>query len=495
MGTTLAWFLTSSNRFLRDRATKALVALFSTRIPVLCQLLSSFQTVDDMYVLERLLASAYGCAMRSTSKEHLQQLATWCYEVLFKDSPPPHILLRDYARGVIERAACVGSQLKIKRRKIEPPYGSKWPQNIPSEARLKHLGDWQAESPKIHGAQLSLYHSVMDSGDFARYVIGTNSWSFDWQAIRLGKPRPPSTREIRDGFVESLSGRQKKLWLRLEQTKHASFRIDVHFTAEPNDKQGVDPQRKVHERRIEKAHSSFIKSLDSKQLRVYGCEVLPRELHSHKYTREHSFDLKVIQRFILNRVFELGWTAERFGDFDRYTESRSGYSRDSHKAERIGKKYQWLAYHEALARVADNFEFHEWWSDKDKRYGGTWQVGVRDIDPSITIRKTCRSGHRSSPTSWWAPMEYRNWRHTSDDRDWLRGHADLPTIQQALRIVDPDDGSRWLTLQGFYDWMEPTPVEKEWSELPHRNIWYQLRSYIVRKQDFPEVFDWAKHQN
>ena len=83
MGTTLGWFLTSSNRFLRDRATKALVGLFTTRLPILCDLLTSFRSVDDMYVLERLLAVAYGCAMRSSHKEHLQMLATWCYQSIF----------------------------------------------------------------------------------------------------------------------------------------------------------------------------------------------------------------------------------------------------------------------------------------------------------------------------------------------------------------------------------------------------------------------------
>src|SRR5262249_5602573 len=38
-GITLGWFLASSNRFLRDRSTKALVSMFSGRIPVLIKVL------------------------------------------------------------------------------------------------------------------------------------------------------------------------------------------------------------------------------------------------------------------------------------------------------------------------------------------------------------------------------------------------------------------------------------------------------------------------
>lgn len=46
-GIALAWFLTSSNRFLRDRATKALVKLFENRLIAFRQLLLQFWTVDD----------------------------------------------------------------------------------------------------------------------------------------------------------------------------------------------------------------------------------------------------------------------------------------------------------------------------------------------------------------------------------------------------------------------------------------------------------------
>ena len=53
---------------------------------------------------------------------------------------------------------------------------------------------------------------------------------------------------------------------------------------------------------------------------------------------------------MLSRVFELGWTSERFEEFDSNLQS-SG--REANKAERIGKKYQWIAYHEMLAFVAD----------------------------------------------------------------------------------------------------------------------------------------------
>ena len=56
--------------------------------------------------------------------------------------------------------------------------------------------------------------------------------------------------------------------------------------------------------------------------------------------------------------FDLGWTVERFGDFDRMVNWNDHGDRQS-KPERIGKKYQWIAYHEILAYIADHYQYRE----------------------------------------------------------------------------------------------------------------------------------------
>jgi len=57
------------------------------------------------------------------------------------------------------------------------------------------------------------------------------------------------------------------------------------------------------------------------------------EQHARRTPR---FDLRQIQRYILSRVFEMGWTTERFGHFGRFVIARDG--REASKAERVGKK-------------------------------------------------------------------------------------------------------------------------------------------------------------
>ena len=108
--TLLSWFLASTNRQLRDTATKALVQLLHNRMQVLIPLLEKFSKVDDPYIHERLYGVALGCAVRSKSKEYLASLCQYIYSSVFnvEGEVYPHILLRDYARNVIEYAIFIG---------------------------------------------------------------------------------------------------------------------------------------------------------------------------------------------------------------------------------------------------------------------------------------------------------------------------------------------------------------------------------------------------
>jgi hypothetical protein len=38
--------------------------------------------------------------------------------------------------------------------------------------------------------------------------------------------------------------------------------------------------------------------------------------------------------------------------------------RSAHKCERIGKKYQWIAFNKVLAKIADNFSFYRGWTNE-----------------------------------------------------------------------------------------------------------------------------------
>jgi hypothetical protein len=114
----------------------------------------------------------------------------------------------------------------------------------------------------------------------------------------------------------------------------------------------------------------------------------------------------------------------------------------------------------------------------------------------LTKAKASWSGsrRRGNQGAWWSP-QHNSWRQVSDDIGWLRDRTDLPNIERMVQLADPKNGGHWVTLEGFYEWEEPIPVDREWGEIPHRMIWYQLRSYIVQKQHLQEVLQWATQKN
>ena len=498
-GIVLTWFLTTSNRFLRDRATKALVSLLEKRIHVLREIIHKFINVNDPYVIERLFAVAYGCAMRSMDNDGITPLAMDIYESVFKDgTPAPHILLRDYARGIMELAMHRGNKLEVDATKIRPPYRSDWPSfEIPTKEELKKYDEWQKEMPEEEWARVHLYNSVMGSEDFARYIIGTNFGHFKWSSRRLDERRKPTRKEIYQRFVKSLKGKQKEAW---EQFHTIRMNVDFYRRADQSETKEIYGREFTEEEirgAITVSEQAFRKTLGRKRLKLFEEYVIPYLDDPDPYKDEYRFDLSIAQRWIFKKVLNLGWTTERFGRFDRKVNRHSGYGRGSRKPERIGKKYQWIAYYEFLARVSDNFEFRgDSWSSRTEKYEGPYQVGyVRDIDPSCLLERTKRQEWEPHTTTWWFPSSYDSWDSVTDDVKWLKNFRDLPAIEPLMEVTNPKDGSKWLVLEAYYQWEQPTATGEDRFEIQRREFWYMLKSYIVRKPDVDELFEWAKKRD
>jgi len=406
-GIVLGWLLTSPNRTLRDRATKGLVNLFTNRLRILQQVLHRFATVDDPYVAERLWCVAYGCALRSRIDGALTALAQFTYVVIFKSgSPPPNILLRDYARGIVERALYEKLPVNVIKKRIRPPYRSDWSDNVPSMKELEEQFGWSQEKDNpVRAAWISIVGSVLHGGDFERYVIGTNSGTFPWSSRRIDEP-----------------------------------------------------------------------PLDAEQKRKGG----------------ESFSLELARRWIFNRVVELGWTPEKFGDYDRNV-NRHQYDRRADKTERIGKKYQWMAYYEFVARVADNFQYSaRFWDSSANSYQGPWQVSyARNIDPTSLL--TADRGDASLPT-WWSPLVYVP---TSDmtPEEWVKTIGDVPSPMALIQVRNPSDGSNWLVLETHRNFDEPASPGQERFDLPYRCAWYMVRSYLVKRSDEQRLLEELSNKN
>ena len=351
---TLAWMLTASNRFLRDRATKALVALLTDRLEATAILVERFSDVDDPYVVERVYAVAYGVAMRGYDQDEVGRLALLVYEKVFAGGcPPAHVLLRDYARGVIERAIQLDADIAVELSLVRPPYRSAWP-HIPDEAEAEALIAEHRTSGDSADLALSVDHIrfSVSSGDFGTYVIGRRE-SFPWLSLPLTEEPWQSPEERTQRLLPRLSEAER---LALEEYDSARMRAsfildfgdlfeDVNDSDDPEpviqqsaDKDGTDdePAGTVDEYQI--AIDSLMDQLMAELTEEYRSELLG--ILAARDTLEGRtgprFDPQLAQRYIIWRVFDLGWTIEQFGQFDRYINWNVG--RIAAKPERIGKE-------------------------------------------------------------------------------------------------------------------------------------------------------------
>jgi hypothetical protein len=524
-GIALTWMLTTSHRFLRDRATKALVNLYTGRLAGMVRLVDRFADVDDPYVAERIYGVAYGVAMRSHDAEAVGGLAASVYRHVFESgSPPPHVLLRDYARGVVERALHLGSTNKLDAALIRPPYKSTWP-SMPSEEDVKPLlPDWSRgshDSRDLEWSRNTIGASVMGFGDFARYVIGTNSSSGSsaWLSLRLDEAAwtpPPSPDQQLSELIADFSDDERAAWQVFEQADRAYAEGSSSFVREwlaqrdGNDSDGRGAlsllDREALETELEKdcppevtesreVRDTAVQALETALSPEHAerlKEIWEAEESKHLTGRPPRFDLGQVQRYILKRVFDLGWTVERFGHFDRFVVRHDG--RDASKPERIGKKYQWIAYHEIMALLSDHFQYREEFREAgDQSYQGPWQDHLRDIDPSCTLNAlpggTSWQGH---VPAWWGAAPYVAWGYDADPREWAARTEDLPRVEDLLVCVNPADGSRWLNGHGYFNWKEEAPPDQRPTDVARGELWYIANAYLIRTTDVDAFLKWSE---
>lgn len=389
----LSWIFTSTNIKLRDNATIALTRLLQNHIRVAVQLLSTFQEVDDPYVLERVLASVYGAILSSQSYEAIDEISSFLINQIFaKEEVYPNVLVRDFARNIIEYANShnlVGfseSELTLAR----PPYKSAFPESLPSNEDIdtKYSNDYKDKSvPKYRFAQNRIISSMTTEygrgmccyGDFGRYVF--QSRLKNWSNINIDK------------------------------------------------------------------------------LSNYAVEMI--------------FD-------------KFGYDAEKHGEFDRNTPYTG---RGENRVERIGKKYQWMAMYEVVARVADNFEMTDpstRWKDDKKYvwYNGSTEPSFRDIDPTFIPPD-------STNIRIITPPNYNGW--SDDFENWVVSKNDL--IDSKEVILNHFQNEDWLSLDRHVEFEPNKKLGDGDYSSSYQRMWYMVNAYLVKDEDFDSVVSNIKNRN
>jgi len=466
----MVWFLTASDRGLRDTATKALVNLLEKRMSLLLRLLKRFVGIDEPYVFQRLYAVACGCALRSSSALDVDELVAYLLNTFpEQDRKHPDYLSRDYVQTIIDKGNALGTdgvKRTLKLSKSAPPSCRQGIETL--KTIFPSVGFGYAVS------------SVTLMGDFGRYILGYAVGH--WTGVPLGEER--RTRgELFDDFISKLDQEQLRLWHDTNPINTVPIEGIKEFDDSiiPGLQVRLSAGRKTEEE-LQEAHAKFEASLTGSVRTNYLVEFKPFLDHRHMLIDDiATFDLRIAQNYILQKVLDFGWDDTLHCEFDQFIGHPMGYGRRHRLIERIGKKYQWIAYYELLARLADHYELTE-----DPDANGFMPV-FRDIDPTFKGRRVeLLPTFKSQPFFWnYTNWELPNWAYVKDD---------LAKAMDLIFRVD-DQGDEWLVLETTYHWKEPRLLGASEGSINGKQLWTHLKSYIVQRSDVNSILKKLKGKN
>jgi hypothetical protein len=372
--TILLWFIAAADHRVKDRATRAVTALFIARPEVIPSVLTRLIASDDDEVRERTLLCCYGALIVSRDADQVRTVTNLLYEA-FQSDPAAfdNAMIRDNIRCIAELAR----ELNVLPDGCDPeliikPLNSEWPLRLPSDEEVKH---WD-KLPKLAS-------SCLDD-DFYVYSMGC-----------LG------------GWVHSLPKKDMGKWI------------------------------------------------------------------LQKVARDFAYE---------------GSGCERY---DSYILGKYGGGRGKPVwAERIGKKYQWVAMYELASRLNDHVErIRDSWVPEPRRTP-LILVEERKFDPTLPLKIY---GDERDTDCWWigSSADLRSGEQPSD-AEWVRREDDLPTLEGLLAIKE-QNGQRWRLLVSYPSWGR-RDKDADWND-PYRNVWVHVQGYLIRREDAITAYECIHRRN
>lgn len=373
LGLTLSWFLSSSNRNLRDSSTKGLTCIYLGYVDEFVLLIDSMKNAKDSYILERIYAAAFGAIVYEKNHNKIKKLSDFVINDFFnKPLIYPNILIRDYARGIVDfaisRKIYTTHKLKGIQKMIMPPYNAPMPSEFPSDDEIQLLKNKYDKAYGFYNI-ISSMDTGQSYGDFGRYTFKYS--------------------------LNNFSGIEE----RIKDFENWSISEII--------KMGYDPS-------------------------IHDNDKIPYRGRS------------------INRV------------------------------ERIGKKYQWIVFHKLLALVADNYKLkdEDWWMEKNTcLYSGAWQLGVRDIDPTLLIHDKKGLRFKQPPRAWYSNFGYLP--ISKDGEEWINEELDIG--KNLLSMKDPE-GNEWITLCYYPHWNEYPADYIEDKKIDKKTMRAYIFSYVTESK-------------
>lgn len=495
----LLWLTTTSNREVRQQATKAFSKVLYYIPEEIAAFIEKYNDIDDSYLVTSLYGAAYGAIVYIRDKELLKEITNVVIQKQFSaELEHPHILIRDYARGIIEYAYFLGG-IVDGIEQYRPPYISKWPLENPLPSEIDAIGE---ERSKIKNS-VQGYIS-----DFGKYVMRDAEY---WTATPLSNELAESGKELQYRFAETLPEDLKLRYIELLNRKikkenDTSFDLEPFFAEIASKENAPDCEDNIIiDNETEELKNDLVNVTNNENLDLIPPtierkeEELITEINSRlrEADQEHfrwvrkqgmsdgpaKFSHRWACRWVIKRAYELGWTKELFDDFERMYCGNEFGPRNG-VIERVGKKYQWIAYYELLARLADNLIFYdrEYSDVDDSKFYGPWQIDIREMDPTYWIKAKSEQFYDDTNIRWWRPYQFMLELNSLDEQEkWLWDLDALPDFKSIICVKSDGIKEEWIVLHSFCDWTIKAIKDK--NSLGEPNLWYRINTCIIKKQD------------
>ena len=373
--TLLLWFTAAADRRVKDRATRATVAILTAQPKVIPKVLQRFIGCDDDEVTERVILSCYGALIVSRDTDIIS-IVTGMLQKVYRYNPEAfdNALIRDHIRCMSELA----QELNILPEDCDPeltmqPISSEWPLKLPSEDQIEAWGE--------------LLHFRPDEfmSDFFKYSMNClGPWEHAWKKKNMGE------------------------WILQRATR------------------------------------------------------------------------------------DFGYENSRCNRYDAYMLGKYGGGRSKPTwAERIGKKYQWIAMYQLASRLHDHVERkRDSWCEESLRTP-LILLEERKIDP--TLPADIVEKNKSGVESWWMKsLSDLGSTEIHSDEEWVAKEDGIPTLEELLSVVE-HGGQNWRLLVSYPSW-ENRNEDADWSD-PYRQVWIHIESYLVPKQKIAIAYDGLRRRN
>ncbi|BCJ98460.1 NACHT domain-containing protein [Anaerocolumna chitinilytica] len=492
----LLWTSSSSKRMLRQSAIKALAKVFS-RIPYeISGFLSKYSGLNDSYVVNGLFAAAYGAIVNLPDKISVDEIVRSVIEHQFTENVKnPHLLTRDYARGIIEYAYNKKGYVIENIDEFRPPYKSTWPLENPLPSEIDAL---DVEHSSIKSSVQGFLN------DFGNYIMNEVT---DWTATNLSEPRPKTCYEFNVDFAESLPKELNNEYMeilnkRVVEEEARGLKTRTWINSLLGDKEDLlslfqEGEDKLDDREMdfdnvddreensqEKFNEESCFDIFRNKIDEINREYLRWLCHEGVTDRNAKFDLEWAKRWVIKRAYTLGWTSKLFKEFERIY-CGDAYRRNGGLIERIGKKYQWIAYYELLEHLSGNLYFNDrgYEDVDDSKFWGPWQINVREMDPTYWFEAKKDICYDDIVNRWWRPYYFNfDSEDLAEQKKWLCDEMSLPDFQKIICTVEPGTDIQWLTLRSFCDWKIKALIDDDKHGEPA--LWYRINTCIINQRDF-----------